>query len=161
MKQNILIGVLAIAAIGILGTMTLRSSPAGGANTHAAGQGAAITLYKSPSCGCCGEYTAYLRGKDYAVDVQPTESMAAIKEKYGVPYELESCHTMTVAGYVVEGHVPEEAIQKLLAEKPDVKGIGMAGMPSGSPGMPGPKNESFVIHEITHEGEQGEVFMTI
>ncbi len=68
---------------------------------------------------------------------------------------------MEVAGYVVEGHIPEAAIQKLLTEKPDIKGIGMAGMPSGSPGMPGPKNAEFVIYEITHEGERGSVFMRI
>jgi len=66
-----------------------------------------------------------------------------------------------IDGYVVEGHIPEEAVQKLLAEKPDIKGIGMAGMPSGSPGMPGPKTSDFVIYEITHEGTKGNIFITI
>ena len=158
MKNNLFIGVLVVAVLGIVGTMAMQSSPQTNSTSEVL---ATATLYKSPSCGCCGQYTAYLREEDYSVDVKDTEDMTAIKEQYGVPYELESCHTMVVEGYVVEGHIPEEAVQKLLAEKPDIKGIGMAGMPSGSPGMPGPKNSDFVIYEITHEGQQGNVFMTI
>ncbi|MEX2515234.1 MAG: DUF411 domain-containing protein [Candidatus Paceibacterota bacterium] len=122
---------------------------------------AVVTLHKSPYCGCCGVYGSYLEGLDYAVEVRDIEDMASVKERFGVPYELESCHTMEVAGYVIEGHIPEAAIQKLLEEKPDIKGIGMAGMPSGSPGMPGPKNGEFVIYEITQDGEKGDVFMRI
>ena len=162
MKSNLLVILLAVAAIGIVGAMAYgglisKNEP----ESMSAAKGVAATLYKSPSCGCCGEYTAYLKGEGYGVDVKLEENMSVVKEQFDVPYELESCHTMEIAGYIVEGHVPEEAIEKLLAEKPDIKGIGMGGMPSGSPGMPGPKNGDFVIYEITNDGEKGEVFMTI
>lgn len=158
MKSNFIIGILVVVALGVAGTMAVQSFPQHNPTTEIV---ASATLYKSPSCGCCGQYTAYLKGKDYDVEVKDTEDMTAIKEQYGVPYELESCHTMEIEGYVIEGHIPEEAVQKLLAERPDIKGIGMAGMPSGSPGMPGPKTSDFVIYEITHEGQKGNVFMTI
>lgn len=122
--------------------------------------GVTVILHKSPSCGCCGQYGNYLSGKGYTVDVQQTSDMATVKENLRIPYELESCHTLEIDGYVVEGHVPEEAISKLLAERPDVKGIGMAGMPSGSPGMPGPK-EPFEVYTITHEGAKGDLFIVL
>lgn len=159
MRNNVLIGVLAVAVIGIVGFMAVQG--ASDSDDAAASNGIAATIYKSPSCSCCGQYAAYLKKLGYGVDVEPVQDMSAVKETHGVPYELESCHTMEIGGYVVEGHVPEEAVQKLLAERPDIKGIGMAGMPSGSPGMPGPKTDDFVIYEITHDGTQGGVFMTI
>ena len=124
-------------------------------------KGRTATIYKSPTCGCCGQYSVYLGKEGYDVVIENVEDMSEVKRSRGVPYELESCHTMEVAEYVVEGHVPQEAIEKLLAEKPDIKGIGMAGMPSGSPGMPGPKVNDFVVYEITHEGTKGAIFMTL
>ncbi len=163
MQSNWIIGGLVIVVVVIVGAMASKNF----VNTNEpepeapAVKGVAVTLYKSPSCGCCGQYSAYLEGKGYDMDVKLENDMSVIKEQFGVPYGLESCHTMEVEGYVVEGHVPEEAIAKLLVEKPDIKGIGMGGMPSGSPGMPGPKNADFVIYEITKDGEKGEVFMTI
>lgn len=158
MKSNLLIGVLAVAVIAIVGVM---ATQAFSQNNSVSEVVATATLYKSPSCSCCGQYTAYMKEEGYVIDVKDVDDMSVIKEQYGVPYELESCHTMEVEGYVVEGHVPEEAVQKLLAERPDIKGIGMAGMPSGSPGMPGSKTADFVIYEITHDGEKDNVFMTI
>lgn len=119
------------------------------------------TVYKSPTCGCCGVYASYMKKEGYDVISKNVQDMSVVKQELGVPYELESCHTMEVEGYVVEGHIPEIAIQKLLIEKPNIKGIGMSGMPSGSPGMPGLKMEDFVIYEINHEGFKGDVFMTI
>lgn len=118
------------------------------------------TIYKSPTCGCCAGYAAYLGERGYVIATEDTHELIAIKEQFGVPSELGSCHTMAIGGYVVEGHVPEEAVQKLLAERPAIKGIGMAGMPSGSPGMPGPK-EDFTIYEINLDGTKGKVFMML
>lgn len=158
MKSNIFIGILVVAVIGVVGVM---ATQAFSQNTSISEVVATASVYKSPSCGCCGEYIAYLRGEGYGIEVKDVQSMSTVKEQYGVPYELESCHTMMIEGYVVEGHIPEEAVQKLLTERPDIKGIGMASMPSGSPGMPGPKISDFVIYEITHEGEKGDVFMTM
>jgi hypothetical protein len=166
MKQtnmnNIVIGVLAVVALGLVSMMSLQMLPRD-ARTSASveSNGIVATIYKSPTCGCCGQYASYMEDLGYAVTVEGVADMSVIKEEHSIPYELESCHTTEVGGYVVEGHAPEEAVQKLLAEKPNVKGIGMAGMPSGSPGMPGPKNEDFVIYEITHDGAKGNVFMTI
>lgn len=124
-------------------------------------RGLVAVMYKSPSCTCCLQYASYLKKLGYGVHIEGIEDMSEIKSRFGVPYELESCHTMELEGYIIEGHVPEEAIQKLLTERPDIKGIGLAGMPSGSPGMPGSKTASFVIYEITRDGTKGEVFMTI
>ena len=158
MKGNILVGILIIAVVGVVGVMALQPSPQNAITPEVA---EAATIYKSPSCGCCGVYASYLKREGYEVAIEEVQDMRGIKEEFGIPYDVESCHTMEIGGYVVEGHVPEEAVQKLLTEQPDIKGIGMAGMPSGSPGMPGPKRGDFVIYEITREGAQGNVFMTI
>ncbi len=88
------------------------------------------------------------------------ENTTSIEKKYGVPKELESCHMMIVGDYFVEGHVPLEAINKLLGEKPDIVGIAMAGMPSGSPGMPGSKEGDFIIYAVNYNGSYKE-FMRI
>ncbi|NCO04688.1 MAG: CopG family transcriptional regulator [Candidatus Magasanikbacteria bacterium] len=113
-----------------------------------------LTVYKDPSCGCCGNYAAYMRREGYDVEVIATTDMNSIKEKYNIPKNMQSCHT-TVLGneeYVIEGHIPVEAVQKLTQEKPDLAGIAMPGMPSGSPGMPGAKRGTFNIHGIDREG---------
>jgi len=162
MKNSIFIGILVLVVIGIVGFMVSQNSSSDIEENKLTNRGGVVaTMYKSPSCSCCGQYSEYLKREGYDVKVEATQDVSVIKEQYGVPYELESCHTMEVGGYVVEGHVPEEAVQKLLTEKPDIKGIGMAGMPSGSPGMPGPKKQDFVVYEITHEGTKGDIFMTI
>lgn len=162
MNSKLLIGALVVVVVGMVGYMASQGpAERNMAAAPSADNGIAAVVYKSPSCGCCGQYATYLRQEGYAVATEDVSDMAAVKAEHGVPYELESCHTMEIAGYVVEGHIPEAAVQKLLAEKPDIKGIGMAGMPSGSPGMPGPKREDFVVYEITHEGTKGGVFMTL
>jgi len=162
MNSKVLIAALTIVVIGIVGFMASRAGTGkdvdGGLSRN---EGITATIYKSPTCGCCGVYASYMNKEGYDVQVENFDDLSGIKERFSIPYELESCHTTEVGGYVVEGHIPNEAIQKLLAEKPNIKGIGMAGMPSGSPGMPGPKTEDFVIYEITHEGTQGDVFMII
>lgn len=122
---------------------------------------AVIVLHKSPTCGCCGAYTSYIKKLGYGVEVHDTQDLSSIKKALKIPPEVESCHTMEIAGYVVEGHVPEEAIQKLLSEKPNIHGIGLAGMPQGSPGMPGPKTSDFVIYEINNDGTRGDIFVTL
>jgi hypothetical protein len=111
----------------------------------AAGQLDAI-LYKDPQCGCCGKYVEHLKAAGIRVDVRNADDIYALKPVYGVPESLYSCHTMMIDGYVVEGHVPLTVLGKLLAERPDIAGIALPGMPSGSPGMPGPKDESFTIY---------------
>ncbi len=114
--------------------------------------GMKITIFKSPSCGCCGVYSQYAQRDGFDVEVKEVTDMAPIKGEYGVPKQLESCHTSIVGDYVIEGHVPTEAIQKLLVEKPDIKGIALPGMPSGSPGMPGRKNAEWIIYSLEKDG---------
>ncbi len=110
--------------------------------------GPKVTIYKSPNCGCCVKHSAYLKQNGFDVDIKVTEDMDTIKQKYGIPYDKQSCHTTVMGDYFVEGHVPVEAFRKLLEEKPDIDGIGLPEMPSGSPGMPGPKLESFEIYQL-------------
>jgi hypothetical protein len=110
-----------------------------------------VTVYKSPSCGCCVNYIALLRGEGYDVEVVETDDMSSIKEQYGVPREMESCHTSIFGDYVVEGHMPFEAISKMLEEKPDINGIALPNMPSGSPGMPGVKKGPFTVYALSDD----------
>ena len=103
-------------------------------------RGLDATVYKSPTCGCCDGYIAFLRKHGVAVEVVSDDAaLYETKAAYGVPAEAQSCHTVLLAGYVVEGHVPLEALEKLLAERPELDGIALPGMPTGTPGMEGPQ----------------------
>ncbi len=121
------------------------------------------TLYKNPSCQCCEGYADYLRKNGFTVEVKPTNDLAEISRKAGVPENLEGCHTMFVQGYpyVVDGHVPIEVVKKLLKEKPAIAGITLPGMPAGSPGMFGDKTEKFVIYAFGKGGADPTVYATI
>lgn len=94
-----------------------------------------ITVWKSPSCGCCGKWVDHLEAEGFAVTVVDERAMAPLKSSLDIPPELQSCHTAKVDGYLVEGHVPAGDIRRLLAERPDARGIAVPGMPAGSPGM--------------------------
>ncbi|GAN46248.1 metal-binding protein [Methylobacterium sp. ME121] len=93
-----------------------------------------VAVTKDPSCGCCAKWVDHLRQAGFMVTV--TEGpVTAVKARLGVPRDLASCHTALVDGYVVEGHVPADAIKRLLAERPNGTGLAVPGMPAGSPGM--------------------------
>jgi hypothetical protein len=109
-------------------------------------------VYKSPDCGCCNNYVAYLRRSGFEVEAVNTDDVEAIKSEHHIPRHMQSCHTTVVGDYAVEGHVPVEAIDKLLQEQPEFSAIAMPGMPSGSPGMPGAKRGMFTVHGITEDG---------
>jgi hypothetical protein len=149
---------------GALGTVLLvgcgddASDEEGSGGTSASGDGGggggAIdtttpVMYASPTCGCCQNYAPYLQDNGYDVDVNLDEDLATVKSRLGVPAEAEGCHTTTLDGYVIEGHVPVEAIDKLLRERPAVDAIALPGMPTGSPGMSGTKEGPFEILSIT------------
>lgn len=108
-----------------------------------------VTVYKSPTCGCCVNYIAMLRDSGYDVEVIETEDMVPIKEQYNIPRHMESCHTSIFGDYVVEGHMPLEVVEQLLEEKPDISGIALPDMPAGSPGMPGVKKGEWTIYSLT------------
>jgi len=117
-----------------------------------------ITVYKSPSCGCCGEWVDYMRDNGFAVTVREMDDVEPIKDFLRIHDDLRSCHTATLDGYVLEGHVTLAAIRKLLAERPRVRGIALPGMPEGSPGMSGTKSEPFVTLTISDSAPT--VFLT-
>ena len=94
-----------------------------------------ITVYSSPTCGCCTNWLKHLEQNGFQVKDIKTEEINAIKQKFGVPKDMASCHTGIIDGYVVEGHVPAKDIRELLAKKPDVIGISVPQMPVGTPGM--------------------------
>ena len=98
-------------------------------------QATTIAVIKDPDCGCCTEWVAHLRESGFIVEVTDTREQPAISAKLGVPEDLRGCHSATVAGYVIEGHVPAADITRLLAEKPAARGLAVPGMPMGSPGM--------------------------
>lgn len=109
------------------------------------------TLYKNPQCTCCEGYAKYLRENGYTVKVVATHDLDGIKKDNGVPEALGGCHTTVVGGYVVEGHVPVNTVDRLLRERPTLRGISLPGMPAGSPGMTGSKREPFKIYEISKQ----------
>ncbi|MBI2235975.1 MAG: DUF411 domain-containing protein [Magnetospirillum sp.] len=102
-------------------------------------------VYKNPACGCCKGWATYLQRHGYTVTVIDSEDMDTVKDDLGVPKNMRSCHTAKIDGTVVEGHVPLEAIERFLAEPRTAKGIASPGMPSGSPGMDGPKDPNPVF----------------
>ncbi len=119
--------------------------------------GQAVTVYKSPTCGCCKKYVDYLRENGFAVTAIDQNDMDSVKKRYGVT-RVASCHTALVNGYVVEGHVPVSAINKLLKEKPAIVGISAPGMPMNSPGMGEMKKGTLTVYRIPKAGETPTVF---
>src|SRR3989338_9804292 len=115
------------------------------ASAEAAQAATAVTVYKSPTCGCCEKYVDYLRDNGFAVKAIDQNDMDGIKKRYGVT-RVASCHTALVNGYVVEGHVPVSAINKLLKEKPAIAGISVPGMPMNSPGMGEMKKGTLTVY---------------
>ena len=114
---------------------------------------ASVTVYKDPNCGCCKEWIEHLRKHAFKVTSKDTSDVAAIKRSGRVPSHLVSCHTAFVNGYVIEGHVPAQDIQRLLKEKPKVAGIAVAGMPIGSPGMEvGNRKDKYDVIAFTRDG---------
>jgi hypothetical protein len=100
--------------------------------------GEEVVVYKDPNCGCCGAWADHMREHGFAVREIATREMALVKSEAGVPRALGSCHTATVGGYVVEGHVPAADVRRMLDDRPAIAGIAVPGMPLGSPGMEGP-----------------------
>lgn len=96
---------------------------------------AEITVYKSPSCGCCGKWVTHMKRNGHTLKIKNLDDLDMIKKMAGVPEPFQSCHTALVDGYVVEGHVPAKDVERLLKEKPKARGIAVPGMPMGSPGM--------------------------
>lgn len=117
-------------------------------------------LYKHPQCGCCETYATYLRLNDFNVDVKPTDDLAEISRRAGVPAEMEGCHTMLIDGNVIDGRVPVNIIRKLFSEKPAVAGMTLPGMPEGSPGIMGAQTGKLTISGGGKDGSAPFVYAT-
>lgn len=104
-----------------------------------------VTVWKSPTCGCCRNWVEHMRKEGFTVVAIDTSDLNAVKRTHGVASDLGSCHTATVGGYVVEGHVPAADVRRLLAERPAIVGVAVPGMPMGSPGMEGPFRQKYDV----------------
>lgn len=122
--------------------------------------GMAATIYLSPTCGCCGNYVAYMKGEGFDVETIYNSDTASVKSKFGIPSNLQACHTTVIGDYIAEGHIPVEGIEKMLDEKPSIRGIALPGMPAASPGMPGSKDFPFDVYELD-DSVSPRIFVTI
>ena len=113
----------------------------------------AVTLYKTPQCGCCEDYADYLRENGFTVTVIPTYEIVEMSREAGIPDDFQGCHLTFIDKYVVSGHVPIDMVNGLLSERPDIKGITLPGMPMGSPGMSGKKSGDFTVYEVGGTGD--------
>jgi hypothetical protein len=114
----------------------------------------AVEVFKSPSCGCCGGWVEHLRAAGFAVKVTDVDDTTAARKRLGMPDAFGSCHTASVEGYVLEGHVPARDVRRLLATKPAAIGLAVPGMPVGSPGMEvGPRQDPYQVLLIAPNGQ--------
>lgn len=113
---------LALTALALLPLRTATSAPE-------------VVVYKSPTCGCCNAWIDHLQDNGFKVVARDTNDLSTIKRQHGVTPELASCHTAIVNDYILEGHVPAADVKTLLAQRPQVSGLSVPGMPIGSPGM--------------------------
>ena len=145
---------LVILAIGFIFFMPSAAS------SNEVFEGKQITVHYSLSCGCCVNFIGYLRDLGLKPEAHQEPDPNTIKEKLNIPQDMRSCHTTVIGDYFIEGHMPIEAVEKLLKEKPEIDGIALPGMPSGSPGMPGLKSEPFKVYAIK-EGKAIGIFTEI
>jgi len=124
----------------------------GGLAIAAPSPGPEISVYKNASCGCCKKWVEHLQAAGFRVTVHDTSTLAGVMERYGVPRKLTACHTAVVDGYVIEGHVPADVIQRLLKERPGIAGVAVPGMPAGSPGMESETPARFYILTFDKNG---------
>jgi hypothetical protein len=104
-----------------------------------------LEVYKSAMCGCCKEWVKHLEANGLRVNVHDVANPSDVREKMGIPDQLGSCHTATVGGYAIEGHVPAAEIKRLLANRPKAKGLAVPAMPMGAPGMEGPRRDPYDV----------------
>lgn len=160
MKKIVLFGAVAVAvAAAAMATGFAVDGSAGGSAAipevaELSAEAREVTVYKSPTCGCCTLWAEHLSEAGFEVRVEDRVEMIPVKQELGVPLELGSCHTAVVGGYVLEGHVPAEDVARLLSERPDVVGLAVPGMPMGSPGMEGPRRDAYSV--IAFDGEGGQ-----
>lgn len=142
-----------IGILAVLSTVMLMS--AAGMLVGRAFQDPDIRVYKSASCGCCNKWVEHLRQAGFVVQAEDRRDLQPVKSQLGVPSHLQSCHTAEIGGYVVEGHVPADLIERMLRERPRIRGLVVPGMPMGSPGMEGPRKDAYRVLTLNHDGTVG------
>lgn len=148
MLEKISIGVVMVIVCGVASAENIQTESARRAEVNAR----TITVYRSPTCGCCGQWIEHLKAHAFVVNDVVTNDMDQVKERFGISPELASCHTARLDGYFIEGHVPAEDIIRLLTEKPALKGLTVPGMPRGTPGMEmGGVRDDFDVYAVGQE----------
>jgi len=142
------LAIVLTAVLGLAAAATSRAQP------RQAAAKPSVTVYKSPTCGCCSLWVDHMRKNGFEVKAMDVDDVSTVKKAYGVPAALTSCHTSLVNGYVIEGHVPADAVARLLRERPAVAGLAVPGMPIGSPGMEvGARRDPYVISSFDKAGQ--------
>ncbi|MBJ7404303.1 MAG: DUF411 domain-containing protein [Bradyrhizobium sp.] len=118
------------------------------------GEETTITVHKDPNCGCCSGWVQHLRDSDFVVRIEETADLDRMRTRLGVPPDLAACHTAEIGGFLVEGHVPADAIRRLLLARPNARGIAVPGMPVGSPGMEGARQQPYTVVLFGAEGRR-------
>ena len=113
-----------------------------------------MTVYKSPTCGCCTKWVDHVKAAGIDVDARDVDDVSEMKRSLGVPESLWSCHTGVIDGYAVEGHVPAADILRLRKERPKVLGLAVPGMPAGSPGMEAPRSQPYEVIAFDKAGKR-------
>ena|SRR6266404_4594480 len=144
MKRRNLVAALVALALGSISSPSQSSSPL-------------VTVFKTPTCSCCGKWVEHLKMNGFTVRVQEVNNTAAYQRQYRVPRGMESCHTAVVNSYTIEGHVPAAEIKRLLKGRLSVFGLAVPGMPLGSPGMEGARTEEYSVFSFD-EGGRTSVF---
>ena len=113
-----------------------------------------VVVHKTPTCGCCGLWVDHVREAGFPVEVHDMDDLGPVKQRLGIPYGKGSCHTAEVDGYAIEGHVPAQDIKRLLAERPEARGLVLPGMPMGSPGMemPDGRSQPYMVELVRPDG---------
>lgn len=152
---NRILAAIAVVAFGVVGCDGAPEARAAADRTALAASDTDMVVYKTPTCGCCDLWVDHAEEHGFtveAVDLDGYDALVQKKREHGVDWDLGSCHTALVGGYVVEGHVPADVVQRLLDERPDIRGIAVPGMPIGSPGMEGPNARPYQVIAIGHDG---------
>ena len=144
MTSRFVVAIAVVSVVGV-GVRSLLPRPASAATT--------VTVYKSPSCGCCAKWVDHLRAAGFTVVVHDTDNLDEVMTDFAVPRPLASCHTAKVGKYVVEGHVSADLIAKVLREHPAIAGLAVPGMVTGSPGMEGGAAQHYDVVAWTAAGQ--------
>ncbi len=120
---------------------------------HAAQPLPTVDVYKSPYCGCCGQWVEHMQAAGFTVRSHNVDDVPAARKQLGMPDNLGSCHTARIGNYVIEGHVPAADVQRLLKEKPKAVGLAVPGMPQGAPGMETARPQPYDTLLVSNDGQ--------